>query len=95
MTELQIHISHDATAVFCALLNERDIPFENRTPKPRPGMVFAAGADILGIIGDATPYVAALAYVISTWIKANSRRKVIITTTRLVETRQVKTDAGW
>ena len=79
MEDLQIDITHEAASAFCECLTQNGIEFEDRTPRPKPGQIFASGMEILSILGDATPY-AALAAVIIAWLKANSRRKVIITT---------------
>jgi hypothetical protein len=79
MADLQIDISHHAASELSDMLRERGIAFEDRTPRPKPGVIFASGNDILSLIGNATPW-GALAAIVITWIRARSRRKVICTT---------------
>jgi hypothetical protein len=77
---MQLDISRNAAAGVAELLDQHEIEYENRTIRPRPGQILASGTEILSIIGDATPY-GALAAIVITWLKANSRRRVTITTT--------------
>ena len=64
---------------FPAALNEAGIEFEKHTPRPPPGVIWAATGDVLLFAENVVPW-ASLATVLVAWIKARSARKIIVTT---------------
>lgn len=77
---IQISVFKHSKESFLSMLDEKDIKYIER-PWPE-GVTVGVGEtfDIIKTVGEASPLLGVLAYVIVTWIKARSSRKIILQT---------------
>ena len=77
---IQISVFKHSKESFLSMLDEKDIKYIER-PWPEEVIVGAGETfDIIQAVGEASPFLGALAYVIVTWIKARASRKIVLQT---------------